>query len=53
MLKLIEEKQELEALAESLYKTCTRYKMEIRPEKDQTDDKQHQWHPEEVHGKGA
>ena len=32
-----EEEQELEALVESLDKTCT---------KDQTDDKQCQWHPE-------
>ena len=30
---LDEDKQELEALAESLDKTCTRYKMEIRGEK--------------------
>ena len=36
---LAEEEQELEALVESLDKTCTRYKI-----KDQTDDKQHQWH---------
>ena len=30
---LAEEEQELEALAESLDKTCTRYKMEISAEK--------------------
>ena len=30
---LAEEEQELEALVESLNKTCTRYKMEIRAEK--------------------
>ena len=30
---LAEEEQELEALVESLYKTCTRYKMEISAEK--------------------
>ena len=30
---LVEEKQELEALVESLGKTCTRYKMEISVEK--------------------
>ena len=29
---LAEEEQELEALVESLYKTCTRYKMEIGAE---------------------
>ena len=30
---LVEEEQELEALVESLDKTCTRYKMEISAEK--------------------
>ena len=39
---LAEEEQELEALVESLDKTCTRYKME---------DKQCQWHPERYKGK--
>ena len=43
---LAEEEQELEALVKSLDKTCTRYKMEIGAEKDQTNDKQRQWHPE-------
>ena len=43
---LAEEEQELEALVKSLDKTCTRYKMEISAEKDQTNDKQRQWHPE-------
>ena len=38
---LVEEEQELEALVESLDKTCTRYKMEQCRE-DQTDDKQRQ-----------
>ena len=42
---LAEEEQELEALVESLDKTCTRYKMEI------SDDKQCQWHPERDKGK--
>ena len=46
---LAEEEQELEALVESLNKTCTRYKMEISAEK--TDDKQCQWHPERDKGK--
>ena len=52
-----EEEQELEALlealVESLHKTCTRYKMEISAKKTKTDDKQHQWHPErEIKVKG-
>ena len=47
---LAEEEQELEAL---LDKTCTRYKMEISAEKNQTDDKQRQWHPERDNGKRA
>ena len=46
---LAEEEQELEAVVESLGKTCTRYKMEISRE-DQTDDKQCQWHPERDKG---
>ena len=50
---LAEEEQELEVLVESLDKTCTRYKMEISAEKNQTDDKQHQWHPERDKGKTA
>ena len=33
---LVEEKQELEALTESLDKTCTRYKMEIRVNAEKT-----------------
>ena len=48
---LAEEEQELEVLVESLDKTYTRYKMEISAEKNQTDDKQHQWHPERDKGK--
>ena len=50
---LAEEEQELEALVESLDKTCTRYKMEISADQreDQTDDKQCQWHPERDKGK--
>ena len=47
---LAEEEQELEALVESLDKTCTRYKMEISAEKTKTDDKQCQWHPERDKG---
>ena len=47
---LAEEEQELEALVESLDKTCTRYKMEISAEKTK-DDKQCQWHPERDKGK--
>ena len=43
---LNEEEQELETLVESLDKTCTRYKVEIKCGEDQTDDKQCQWHPE-------
>ena len=39
---LAEEEQELEALVESLDKTCT---------EDQTDDKQCRWHPERDQGK--
>ena len=43
---LAEEEQELETLlVESLDKTCTRYKMD-QCGKDQTDDKQCQWHRE-------
>ena len=41
---LAEEEQELEALVESLDKTCMRYNIEISAEKIQTDDKQRQWH---------
>ena len=48
---LAEEKQELEALVESLDKTCTRYKMEISREKTKTHDKQCQWQPERDKGK--
>ena len=45
---LAEEEQELEALVESLDKTCSRYKMELS-----ADDKQRQWHPErEIKVKG-
>ena len=47
---LAEEEQELEALVESLDKTCTRYKMENSAEKT-TDDKQCQWHQERDKGK--
>ena len=47
---LTEEEQELEALCESLDKTCTRYKTEISAEKNQTNDKHRQWHPEGDHG---
>ena len=43
---LAEEGPKLEALVESLDKTCTKYKMEISAEKSQSDDKQLQWHPE-------
>ena len=50
---LAEEEQELEALVESLDKSCRRYKMEISVEKTKTDDKQHQWHPERDKGKWA
>ena len=39
---LAEEEQELEALVESLDKTCTRYKMDISAEMTKTDDKQRQ-----------
>ena len=42
---LAEEEQVLEALAESVDKTCTRNKMEIN-----ANDKQRQWHPEEDQG---
>ena len=42
---LAEEEQELEALVESLDKTCTRYKMEISAEKTKLI-----WHPERVKG---
>ena len=45
---LAEEEQELEALVESLDKTCSRYKMELS-----ADDKQRQWHPERDKGKRA
>ena len=50
---LAEEEQELEALVESLDKTCTKYKMENQCREDQTDDKQCQWHPERDKGKRA
>ena len=49
---LAEEEQELEALVESLDKTCTRYDGDQCGE-DQTDDKQCQWHPERDKGKRA
>ena len=39
---LAEEGQELDALVESLDKTCTRYKMKISAE-NQTNDRQRQW----------
>ena len=45
---LAEDEQELEALVESLNKTCTRYKME-----NSADDKQCQWHPERNKGRRA
>ena len=48
---LAEEEQEVEALVESLDKTCTRYKMEISAEKTKTESKQRQWHPERDKGK--
>ena len=47
---LAEEEQELESLVESLDKTCRRCKIEISAEKTQTDDKQHQWHPDRDQG---
>ena len=37
---LAEEEQELEALVESLDKTCTRFKMGDQCQEDQTDDKE-------------
>ena len=43
---ITEKKQELEALVESLDKTCTTYKMDVSAEKTKTNDKQRQWHPE-------
>ena len=46
---LAEEEQELEALVESLDKTCTRYKMEISAEKTKLIECQ--WHPERDKGK--
>ena len=49
---LAEEKQELEALVESLDKTCTRYKMEIIAEKTKLLTNR-QWHPERDKGKKA
>ena len=48
---LAEEEQELEALVESLDKTCTRYKNGDQCGEDQTDDKQCEWHPERDKGK--
>ena len=48
---LAEEEQELEALVESLDKTCTRYKDGDQCREDQTDDKQCQWHPERDKGR--
>ena len=50
---LAEEEHELDALEETLYKTCTRYKMEISAEKYKANDKQLQWHPERDKGKRA
>ena len=47
---LAEEEQELEALVESLDKTCTRYKMEISAEKTKLMTNC-QWHPERDKGK--
>ena len=46
---LAEEEQELNALVESVDKTCKRYQCR----EDQTDDKQRQWHPERLEGKRA
>ena len=43
-----EEKQKLKVLVKSLYKTCTRSKMEMCAEK--TYDNQHQWHSERDQG---
>ena len=40
-----EEEQELEAIVESLDKTCTGHKMEISVEKKQIDDILCYWHP--------
>ena len=50
---LAEKEQELEALVESLDKTCTRYKTGDQCGEDQTDNKQSKWHPERDKGKGA
>ena len=47
---LAEVEQELEALVESFDKNCRRYKMEISVEKNKTNDKQRQWHPEGYQG---
>ena len=47
---LAEEEEELEAIVESLDKTCTRYGDQCG--KDQTDDKQRQLHPERDKGMG-
>lgn len=46
-----EEEQELDALAESPEKTCTRNKMEISAG-NKTNNKQHQWHPDVDQVKG-
>ena len=47
IVAVAEEEQELEALVESLDKTCTRYKMEISVEKTKLMiNRQRQWHPE-------
>ena len=43
---LVEEEQELEALVESLDKTCKKYKMEISAEKTKVMTNKRRWHPE-------
>ena len=52
---LAEEETELEAVVESLDKSCTRYKMELSAMKreDETDDKQRHWCPGRDKGKRA
>ena len=47
-----EEEQAVEALNESLDKTCTRYQLEIRAEKTKLMTKR-QWHPQKHKGKRA
>ena len=48
---LAEEEQEVEALVESLDKTCTRYKMEISAKKTKLVTNSVKWHPERDKGK--